>query len=395
MVVPSTGRTSSRTSHISHAQKDCWMRRNDGVLAETSRQEKSKTERFLEVSYQPRWPATFRPPTALIGCGGITRHHLEAYRAANLPVVALCDIERSRAEERQRQFYPDAQVYTDYRELLRRDDIAVVDIATHPQQRVPIIEAALRARKHVLSQKPFVLDLATGRKLARLADRYGVHLAVNQNGRWAPHWSYARELVRLGLFGEIHSVSLSNHWNHGWIAGTPFDRVKHVILFDYAIHWFDILRCFLPDEPPRRVYAALRKSKTQVARPALLAQVCVEYPGRLASLVFHADTRFASQDRTIISGSEATLISLGPNEKNQTVSVHLPEGAILPRLTGCWFPDGFSGTMGELLLAIEENRAPSIDAADNLKSLELCFAAVASAERGEPVKPGTVQRIAT
>ena len=53
---------------------------------------------------------------------------------------------------------------------LARDDIDVVDITTHPAERPPLIETALTAGKHVLSQKPFVLDLDVGRRLADLAD---------------------------------------------------------------------------------------------------------------------------------------------------------------------------------------------------------------------------------
>ena len=60
---------------------------------------------------------------------------------------------------------------------------------------------------------------------------------------------------------------------------------------------------------------------------------------------------------------------------------------------GCWFPDGFHGAMGELLRAIEEDREPTNSARDNLRSLELCFAAVASAEIRRPVDPGTVRRL--
>ena len=55
------------------------------------------------------------------------------------------------------------------------------------------------------------------------------------------------------------------------------------------------------------------------------------------------------------------------------------------------FPDGFHGTMGELLCAIEEGREPSHSARNNLRSLALCYAAVASAETGQPVEPGRVQ----
>jgi predicted dehydrogenase len=47
--------------------------------------------------------------------------------------------------------------------------------------------------------------------------------------------------------------------------------------------------------------------------------------------------------------------------------------------------------MGELLCAIEQNREPNHSAANNLHSLELCFAAVRSADTGQPVALGTVQ----
>jgi hypothetical protein len=49
--------------------------------------------------------------------------------------------------------------------------------------------------------------------------------------------------------------------------------------------------------------------------------------------------------------------------------------------------------MAELLLAVEQRREPSNSARDNLKSLALCFAACASARRGEPMVPGTVRRL--
>jgi hypothetical protein len=69
------------------------------------------------------------------------------------------------------------------------------------------------------------------------------------------------------------------------------------------------------------------------------------------------------------------------------------EGLARPRLKGSWFPDGFHGTMAELLSAIAENREPSNSARNNLASLSLCYAAVASAERGEAVKPGSIRRL--
>ena len=109
------------------------------------------------LDYKPPRPRAYDPGIGLIGCGGITESHLKAYRAAGWRVQALCDVNPEKARARRDAFYPGADVLTDYRELLRRDDVQVVDIATHPRERVGIIRDALEAGRHVLSQKPFVI----------------------------------------------------------------------------------------------------------------------------------------------------------------------------------------------------------------------------------------------
>jgi len=220
-----------------------------------------------ELDYRPRDPASYRPAIGLIGCGGISAHHLAAYRAAGYNVVALCDLHEDRARDRQTHYYPHADIYTDYRDLLRRDEIEVVDIATHPPERAPIIEAALLAHKHVLSQKPFVLDLDFGERMADLADQQGVRLAVNQNGRWAPHFAYMRQAVASGLLGQLASACLTVHWDHSWIIGTPFEDIHDLVLYDFAIHWFDIVTCFFGARQPRQVFASTTRASGQRARP--------------------------------------------------------------------------------------------------------------------------------
>jgi predicted dehydrogenase len=198
-----------------------------------------------DLSYLPRDPKTYRPNIGLIACGGITASHLKAYKTAGYNVVALCDLREERARVRQHEFFPDAVITTDYRDLLARDDIEVVDIATHPPERLPLIEAALRAGKHVLSQKPFVLDLDEGERLVALADEKGVRFAVNQNGRWAPYFSYIREAVRQGLIGDVLGLHLGVHWDHTWTIGTPFENIYDLVFYDFGIHWFDFISTVL------------------------------------------------------------------------------------------------------------------------------------------------------
>jgi predicted dehydrogenase len=346
-----------------------------------------------DLPYRPRNPRHYRPGIGLIGCGGITAHHLTAYRAAGYNVVAFCDVDRARAEDQRAAFYPGADVYVDYRDLLKRDDVEVVDIATHPAERVALIEAALLARKHVLSQKPFVLDLDTGERLCELAAKQGVQLAVNQNGRWAPHVAYLRLAAAAGLLGELTSADLSVHWDHSWVVGTPFDAIDDLVLYDFAIHWFDMLTCYYGAEEPQRVFAAVNRTRSQRPRPPMLAHVMVEYPAAQATLSFNAVTAVGHHDRTFLVGTQATALSSGPSLQEQTVQIFTPEGVASPSLEGKWFPDGFHGTMAEVLCAIEEGRTPSNNAVDNLRSLALAFAAIGSAHDGQPKRPGEVRRL--
>lgn len=351
---------------------------------------------MLDVDYRPRGPKHYNPAIALIGCGGITEYHLAAYQAAGFRIVALCDLRREQAEERANEFFPHADVYTDHRDVLAREDIEVVDIATHPPERPTLVRAALEARKHVLSQKPFVLDLDVGQELVDLARSQGVRLAVNQNGRWAPHFAYARAAVAAGLLGDVAGVHMSAHWDHTWTEGTEFEKVKHLILYDFAIHWFDMVNCLLPD-PPKRVFASMAKTKRQTIMPPLLAQAMIEYEHAQASLAFDADTDVGRNDRVYVTGSRGSIHCDGPSYQETRLTLDYLDGdeprTIQPRLDGKWFPDGFHGTMGELLRSIEEDRVPLIDAERNLQSLAMCFAAVASAESGKPVVPGEVRQL--
>jgi predicted dehydrogenase len=346
-----------------------------------------------QLAYQPRDPQSYRPHIGLVGCGGITATHLRAYQNAGYQVVALCDRIEENARKRQQEFFPEAELYTDVRQLLRRDDVEVVDIATHPPERVPLIEAALKARKHVLSQKPFVLDLDTGERLADLADAQGVKLAVNQNGRWAPHFSYIREATCAGLIGDVMSLHARVSWDHTWIMGTPFETIDDVILYDFAIHWFDFASNLLQNKKITSVQASRSRAAGQTAKPPMLAQVMFQFEGGQGSLLFDANVPFGSEDHTYIGGTVGTLHSSGPDLGNQTVTLFTAQGKAMPQLAGNWFPDGFHGTMAELLCAVEENREPRNSGRENLHSLAFCFAAIAAAHEGVAKVPGEVRSL--
>jgi predicted dehydrogenase len=357
-----------------------------------------KTEKLAEVPppelpYRPPMPRSYRPRIALVGAGGISAAHLAAYRDCGFDVAVICNRTLAKARSRRDEYFPGAEATDDIQRTLTRDDIAVVDITPHPAERFAMIETALRAGKHVLSQKPFALDLDAGARLADLADRNGVLLAVNQNGRWAPHLSWMREAVRAQLIGSIHGCDVSIHWDHGWIGGTAFEDIDDLILYDFAVHWFDFLASLIGSRATS-VYAVKARAEHQSVRPPLLAQAMVTFGGGQASLVFDGATRFGAEDRTVVSGNHGTVCSRGPDLGNQDVTLTTAAGIARPRLEGTWFKEGFAGTMGALLKAVEDATQPINNARDNLDALALVFAAIASARRGVPVAPGTVRSLA-
>jgi predicted dehydrogenase len=342
-----------------------------------------------DLDYLPPEPRDKSIPIALIGAGGIAEYHLRAYRAMGLNVVGICDIDAQRANDRAREFYPDALVTSDPADITSRDDIKVVDIALHAEHRTQILKNCLLAGKHVLSQKPFVTDLSLGEELVSLAEDRGLRLAVNQNGRFAPHFAYCRKALEARILGEVSSIDFNLHFDHTWTTGTHFEDIHHLLLYDFGIHWFDISCAFLPGKSIQSVYASVQHTSYQKMKPPFLAQVVADFEGTQVRMNFNAHVRFGQQDTTTICGSKGTLRATGLGLNEQTVHLWTEAGYASPALKGCWFENGFEGTMGELLCAIEGNRQPNNNAKDNLKSLGFCFAAMESADSGMPQHPGS------
>ncbi len=337
-----------------------------------------------ELDFRPPAPVSYSPKIALFGAGGIAGSHLDAYRAAGWDVAVIASRTLEKAESRRNEYFPEAVATDNVAGVLADPAIEVVDLTPYPDDRVSLMEAAINAGKHVLSQKPFVSDLAEGERLASLAEERGVKLAVNQNGRWSPHMAWMRNAVRTGIIGTPVGVHMAVHWDHSWIAGTPFEKIDDLILYDFGIHWFDFLISIVGDRA-RSVRATKCFGTGQAAKVAQFAQCIVELEGGQASLIFDGGTKFVTHATAFVGGTEGTLSSQGPDFGSQGVILTTRDGYSEPVLEGAWFNDGFRGAMGELLSAIEEDRTPVNGVRENLESLRLTFAAVRSSRCGEPV----------
>jgi predicted dehydrogenase len=161
-------------------------------------------------------PAT-QPPRKLrlgmIGLGGQGSWHLGVVK--NIPVaqiVALCDVD-TRHLVRAARVATDAEVYVDFRDLLKRKELDAVLIATPDHTHAALACAALRAGKHVYCEKPLAHAIREVRAMVDVAKQTRL---VTQMGIQVHSWkNYPRavEVVRAGIIGPVHEVHIWNNRN--------------------------------------------------------------------------------------------------------------------------------------------------------------------------------------
>jgi predicted dehydrogenase len=138
----------------------------------------------------------------VIGAGAWARAaHLPGYRRdPRCRVVAVADTAIDRAREAAREF--DIPTATgDAGELLRRDDIDVIDVCTPSHTHFELAWSALEAGKHVLCEKPVAYDYRDTKRVDDLARRKGLKTKVGLTFRYSPAMRYMRELIAGGFIG--------------------------------------------------------------------------------------------------------------------------------------------------------------------------------------------------
>jgi predicted dehydrogenase len=137
----------------------------------------------------------------VIGCGRWANWaHLPGWaRDERCRIVGVSDVDPDRARQAADQY--GAVAARDYQELLKRDDIDIIDVVTRDSQHFEINMAALEAGKHVLSEKPVAHDFRDVRRAADLARARGLKTKVGLTFRYSPAVRYLKDLVARGDLG--------------------------------------------------------------------------------------------------------------------------------------------------------------------------------------------------
>lgn len=152
--------------------------------------------------------STAQVRVGVIGTGWwASAHHLPTLLAhPGADVVALADADGERVRAAGTHFGVD-RVFDDYRDLLALADLDAVVIAVPHALHAVVADAALRAGRHVLIEKPMTLRARDAWSLVALAQARGLHVAVGYTLNHTPHARRAHELIASGALGELRLVS--------------------------------------------------------------------------------------------------------------------------------------------------------------------------------------------
>ncbi|MCG9895977.1 MAG: Gfo/Idh/MocA family oxidoreductase [Fimbriimonadaceae bacterium] len=139
----------------------------------------------------------------IIGCGQISQHHMKTYAGlSGVEMVAFCDANEEAAARASADFGP-GTVYTDFREVLKRDDIDAVDVCLHNNLHSPVTIEALEAGKHVYCEKPMAGSYADALAMKKAADATGKKLHIQLSTLYSAETRASRELIEAGKLGEV------------------------------------------------------------------------------------------------------------------------------------------------------------------------------------------------
>lgn len=234
---------------------------------------------------------------ALIGAGAFGRWCLDKFAGLeSVRRVAVCDLDGDMARGAAKPHGLTA--YANPAELLEREDVDIVHIATPPKTHGTIAEQCIRAGKHVLCEKPMATRLEEAERIAELARSKKRVLAANLVMRYDPLSEAVQQILEQKLLGDpIHGFFENYAKDEPLPEGHWFwDKSQSGGIFiEHSVHFFDLFAYWLGDG---KVVAAQESQRPGVKSPLVEQVQCtLRYePGVLVNF-YHGFTQAARMDR--------------------------------------------------------------------------------------------------
>lgn len=319
----------------------------------------------------------------VIGLGHMGGRHAEnaARRIPHARLVAVFDAAADLARRVAAEL--DAEASGSVGELVARDDIGVVVVASPSRYHAEHALTALEAGKDVLLEKPMAQTLEDCDRVARAAERAGARLQVGFMRRYDAAYAEAHRLIRSGALGEPLLFSGSSR-DRDPARAAPADDVADVLL-ESAIHDFDLARWLLGDEVARVSTVASARRGGSVSGAALTTIELAR--GALAHVETYRGARYAYDIRTEVVGERGTVM-VGDRparaSDDRRLVVLTPKGEA-PAAGPGWlerFGEAYLAELDDFVSGARERRPTAITAADGRAAVAVALAGAAAFAAG-------------
>lgn len=201
----------------------------------------------------------------IIGCGGIAngKHMPSLKKVENVQMVAFCDIIEEKAIKAAKEYgTEDAKVYTDYKELLKNEEIEVVHVLTPNREHADITIDALHAGKHVMCEKPMAKTAADARRMYEAAKETGKKLTIGYQHRQKAESIYAKKYIEGGALGEIYyanCLAIRRRGTPNWGVFLDEEAQGGGPIIDIATHSLDLTLYLMNNYEPEMVVGKTHK----------------------------------------------------------------------------------------------------------------------------------------
>jgi predicted dehydrogenase len=287
------------------------------------------------------------------------------------------------------------QARTDFDTALREVDADAVIVVTPPQTHLDLARRAFAAGKPVLMEKPMASTLEDARAIVDAADAAGQLLVVSQNYRYRPPMVTLRTALERGDIGPVVSIA-GNCQEDMRLFYEPTNfryLMKHPYIIDMTIHHWDLLR-YLTGQDVKWVHATSWRIPDSPYQHDPACAILLEMAD--GTPVHYEGCGATHRPRTSWSawwdftGEKGRLWTDGGIDEPHSDIVHRKryghDEEILPYEPAAHFD--MAGSLGAFTGALNGGPLPAHTGRDNLKSLAVVMASVASVERGETVEVG-------
>ncbi len=318
------------------------------------------------------------------GAGAISLFHLTGWRQIdNAEVVAICDPMLEKAQARAQEFGV-TRVYADFVQMLERESLDAVDIATPVATHAPLARMAADRGVHIMLQKPMTPTVREAEALiADIGER--VRFMVHENYRYRPHYVELRESIERGLIGDIkHArmqvrsasmVSLDGSVPPLLKRQPYLQQFRRLLIFEVLIHQLDVLRVLLG---PLRVTACeVDQVNRELAGEDVATIVMRGQDGRTAVLDGNISAHGYPPlpvDRLEVIGSTGTLVY----DADRLYRLGSSEPPIVYDLAKN-YQLCFTGAIQDFVNGLRTGQAFQTDRLENLETLRLMESAYVAA----------------